>query len=54
MLAFEILLLAFVFASAEAEISLEMDLRGHNQGKLCHRKIDLVEALLPHVSERRM
>ena len=46
--------MAFVFTGAEADISLEMALRGHYQGKLCHREIDLVEALPPPVSERRM
>ena len=54
MLACEILLLAFVFAGAEVEVSLEMALRGHYLVKLCHQEIDLVEALPPHVSERHM
>lgn len=44
----------FVFAGVEAEISLEMALHGHYQGKLCHREVDLVEALPPPVSEKRM
>ena len=54
MLACEILLLVFFFGGAEAEISLEMALRGHYQGKLCHQEIDLVEGLPPPMSERRM
>ncbi|CAI9261723.1 unnamed protein product [Lactuca saligna] len=39
---------------AEAEISLEMVMRGHYRGKLYHREIDLALALPPYVSERRM
>lgn len=44
----------FVFVGAEAEISLEMALDGHYQGKLCHREIDLIEVLPPPVSEKHM
>ncbi|CAI9281465.1 unnamed protein product [Lactuca saligna] len=39
---------------AEAEISLEMALCGHYQGKLYHREINHIEFLPPPVSERRM
>ena len=50
----EILFLAFVFTGVEADISLDMALCGHYQGKLCHQEIDLVDALPPTVSERHM
>ena len=42
----------FAFTSTEADISLEMALRAYYQGQLCHREIDLVEALPPPVSSR--
>ncbi|CAI9297349.1 unnamed protein product [Lactuca saligna] len=43
-----------VRCSAKVEISLEMALRSHYRGRLYHGEIDLVEALPPHVSERRI
>lgn len=46
--------MTFICTGAEAEISLEMDLRSHYQGRLYHREIDLVEVLPPPVSERHM
>ena len=46
--------MAFVFTGAEAEISLEVVLRGHYQGKFCHQEIDLVEAIPPPVYEKNM
>ncbi|CAI9291376.1 unnamed protein product [Lactuca saligna] len=46
----------FILAAtgAEVEISLEMGLRGHYRGKLCQWEVDLVEALPPPVSEKRI
>lgn len=44
----------FVFIDDEAEISLEMALRGHYRGKICHRDIDLVEDLPSPMSEKFM
>ncbi|CAI9297974.1 unnamed protein product [Lactuca saligna] len=46
--------LTFSLRGVEAEISLEMVLRGHYRGKLCHWEIDLLEALRPLVSKKRM
>ena len=37
--------MTFIYVGAEAEISLEMALCDHFQGKLYHQEIDLVEAL---------
>ncbi|CAI9298674.1 unnamed protein product [Lactuca saligna] len=51
---YESLYSTFICTVAEAEIYLEMALRGHYPGRLYHREINLVEALPPHVSERRM
>lgn len=53
-MAYKFLCLAFVFIGAKAETSLEMALRGHYRGKLCHREIDIVEDLPPPVSEKCM
>lgn len=50
----EILFWVFSFTGVEAEISLDMALRGHYHGKLSHREINLVETLSPPISERHM
>ncbi|CAI9298478.1 unnamed protein product [Lactuca saligna] len=39
---------------AEVKISLEIAMRGHYQGKICHWDIDLIEVLPPPVSKRCM
>lgn len=44
----------FVFVGAEAEISLEMAMRGHYRGKLCYWEVDLVETLPPPIFEIHM
>ncbi|CAI9303881.1 unnamed protein product [Lactuca saligna] len=41
----------FLRYGAKAEISLEMDLRGHYQGNIFHWEIDFIEVLPPLLSE---